>query len=176
MDDKRLAPDGTPWEQNPNRNDLIDFDLTIEDREYAIKSGIPLIEISRAKHAAKINKEMGDLKQFTAEYRTKKPASYWRRAKEKERWFFLRYYKLIDEGFAPEEANIIANAKMSSRSVRKFRAKRRYIYDNVYDELRKKYNGPVEHKEVLTEIAKRIRNTSEEVVDWDSYRRLVYGR
>jgi len=84
------------------------------------------------------------------------------------RWFFLRFDVLMLEGFNPEEANIIANAKISTAPVRKFRRRRKRLLQSYIDE-------GFTHKEAREKLASDIRNQPEEVVDWDSYRRLVYG-
>jgi hypothetical protein len=113
-----------------------------------------------------------ELKAWAESERSKNP-TYWKRRKFKARWINIRYYKLINEGFTPEEANMIAIARLSSPKMRELRKQRMKLLDRSAHELSRE-KGAVSKQEVLEYTWNKIRDSDQEIVDWNAYRSLVY--
>ena len=87
--------------------------------------------------------------------------------RQRNRWFFIRFDVLVMEGFIPEEANLMANTRISTPGVRRLRRRRKRM---VQDEINKGFT----HREAIENVRKAVADTDLEVVDWDAFRRLVY--
>lgn len=85
----------------------------------------------------------------------------------RNRWFYSRFDTLCNEGFTPEEANLIANCRISSLPFRKLRRTRKLMVQKYVDR----------GETFLGAIAKTrvdVRNSGREILDWDLMRRFVY--
>lgn len=89
--------------------------------------------------------------------------------KQKERYFRERYAKLLDEGYAPEEADMLANIRISSGEFVKLRRKRKKM---VADLLSQGWTPRAARRKVREDLRKR----KELLIDWDSFRNLVYPK
>ena len=138
---------------------------TVEDIEYAKKTGIPVRKILETKREFEEEQKLEGLKEHVEQYKSTKSAAYWANKRRKERWFFLRFETLVQEGFTPEESNMIAYARISSKQMRRVRRSRVSFLNKSAYEL-SKAKGSVSLQE--------IRETDSEIIDWDAYRRLVY--
>lgn len=146
---------------------------TVDDVEYAKKTGIPIREVLAAKQRFEEERKLESLEGRIKEYKSTKSAAYWANKRRKERWFFLRFETLVQEGFTPEEANMIAYARISSKQMRRVRRSRVSFLNKSAYELSKQ-KGSVSLQEIREYTWKKIRETDSEIIDWDAYRRLVY--
>ena len=89
--------------------------------------------------------------------------------RQKNRWFFIRFDVLVLEGFTPEESNIMSYTRISSPGVRRLRRRRKRMVTN---EVNKGHT----YREAVDIVRAQIRDTEEEVFDWDAFRRLVYNK
>jgi len=89
--------------------------------------------------------------------------------KQKERYFRERYAKLLDEGYAPEEADMLANIRISRGEFAKLRRKRKKM---VLDLLSQGWTP----KSARRKVREDLRSKKELLIDWDSFRNLVYPK
>jgi hypothetical protein len=87
--------------------------------------------------------------------------------RQRNRWFYVRMDILVSEGFSPEEASLIAYTRISSSAVRRLRRNRKRLVQAEID------RGAMP-RDATVRVYSRIRETDQEVIDWDAFRRLAY--
>ena len=87
--------------------------------------------------------------------------------KQKEYFFDIRYKTLLEDGFTPEECDVLANVRMSRGGFFKIRRERKRMYQKYLDEGL----SPGQAKD---RIEKEKRKEEELIVDWDVFRRVIY--
>lgn len=85
----------------------------------------------------------------------------------RNRWFYTRFETLCNEGFTPEEANLIANCRISSIPFRKLRRSRKIMVQRYVD-------GGNTFLGAIEKTRADVRKSGKEILDWDLMRRFVY--
>lgn len=87
--------------------------------------------------------------------------------KQKEYYFSKRYQRLLDEGFSAEEADLLANVRISKGGFLRSRRERK----KKYEALLRQGVSPMEAKKRIVEQA---RGENKLFIDWATFRKEIY--
>ena len=89
--------------------------------------------------------------------------------KQKERYFRERYARLLEEGYSPEEADMLANISISKGEFAKLRRRRKKM---VQDLIVQGWSPGAARRKVREDLRKK----KELLIDWDTFRTLIYPK
>lgn len=89
--------------------------------------------------------------------------------RQRDYWFLTRYDALLLEGFAPEEAAVISLTRISTPPVKRLRRQRKRV-------LAFYLNRGLEPREAIEATRAQFRNTPQEILTWEDFRRLLYPK
>lgn len=89
--------------------------------------------------------------------------------RQKDYWYFVRYDALLLEGFAPEEAGVIALTRISSKPVKRLRRQRKRVLASFLSQ-------GLEAREAIEATRSYFRETGQNILTWDHFRYYLYPK